>query len=48
MNKTNILLTIFIISIISGVYFLIKTVNASSEFKSDFNEFEPQSELRLT
>jgi hypothetical protein len=47
MKRTNILLTIFIISIISGVYFLIKIFYSSNDFKSDFNEFETQSELKI-
>ena len=47
MKKTNILLTILIISLISGIYFLINIFNSSNEFKKDFSEFETPSELKI-
>jgi len=47
MKKTNILLTILIISLISGIYFLINIFNSSNDFKKDFNEFETPSELKI-
>ncbi len=47
MKKTKILLTIFIISIVSGVYLLIKIFNSSNDFKNDFNEFKTPSELKI-
>ncbi|MFO7720740.1 MAG: hypothetical protein R6W85_09925 [Gillisia sp.] len=47
MNKINVLLPIFIISIVSGVYFLINIFNSSNDFKDDFNEFETPSELNI-
>jgi len=47
MKKTNILLTIFIISIVSGVYLLIKIFNSSNDFENDFNEFKTPSELKI-
>ena len=47
MKKTNILLTILIISLISGIYFLTNIFNSSNEFKKDFNEFKTPSELKI-
>ncbi len=47
MKKTNILLTILIISLISGIYFLTNIFNSSNDFKKDFNEFETPSELKI-
>ena len=47
MKKNNILLAIFIISIVSGVYLLIKIFNSSNDFKNDFNEFKTPSELKI-
>ena len=47
MKKNNILLTIFIISIVSGVYFFTKIFYSSNDFKKDFSEFETPSELKI-
>ena len=47
MKKINILLTILIISLVSGIYFLTNIFNSSNEFKKDFNEFETPSELKI-
>jgi hypothetical protein len=47
MKKTNILLTILIVSTISVIYFLINIFDSSNDFKKDFNEFETPSELKI-
>lgn len=47
MKKTNILLTIFLLSIVSGVYFLTNIFNSGKDFKDDFIEFETLSELKI-
>jgi hypothetical protein len=47
MKKTTVLLTILIISVISGIYFLTNIFNSSNDFKKDFNEFETPSELKI-
>lgn len=47
MKKTSILLTIFILSTVSGVYFLINIFNSGKDFKDDFIEFETPSELKI-
>ena len=47
MKKTNTLIVVLILSIISGFYFYTKIFNSSNTFKDSFNELETPSELKL-
>lgn len=47
MKKTNILITILIISLISGSYFFTNILNSRHKFEKDFKVFQTPSETKV-